>query len=418
MFPFTGAAAAQPQQPSPPLSQPPTTQPRQPQSQQPARPGEARPGDKPAEEQMRVVADVTTNTLIIYGTAQEFQNIKTILKDLDIAPRQVVLECLVAEVRLTESNSLGFDYEVLRGGTKQGASNQFTGSFQPTKDSPLPWQFGGSAGVAALIGANTVRALINALQSDSRSKILASPTVLATDNQPARIQVGDEVPIATGSIDTSGGTGVASSTTIQSRNTGKIMTIIPQVNSRGLVNLQLKIEISKQGDNVAVGASGSTFPSFITRDIETTAVVKDGETLMIGGIFSEDRDKTRKGIPFLMDIPVLGWFFRTTTDTLGERSELIILITPHVIRNEDEARTVTDEFRRKLSTVASEIERMRRGAARDDLPPPKNVPLDKQPRAVPQVAPEGSGVGGSSSSGRPSPISMDAEPTKSWWKFW
>lgn len=422
MFPFTGAVAAQPQPQQPPATtQPPTTTPRQP--QQPARPGEPRPGEKPQEEQMRVVADTTTNTLIIFGTAQEFQNIRTILKDLDIAPRQVVLECLVAEVKLTDNNSLGFDYEILRGGTKQGASNQFTEAFAPTKESPIPFQFGGAAGIAALIGSNRVRTLITALQSDNRSKILASPTILATDNQPARIQVGDEIPVATGSISTVTND-VATATTIQSRNTGKILTIIPQVNSRGLVNLQLKIEVSKQGGNVAVGASGSTFPSFSTRDVETTAVVKDGETLIIGGIFAEDRDRGRSGVPFLMDIPVLGWFFRKTTDTLTERTELIILITPHVIRNEGEARSVTDEFRRKLSTVAGEIERMRRGAAKDELPPPKAVP-DRESRTTPDLGPENSatgGAGGSSPNGsgalKPSPINVEAEPAKSWWKFW
>ncbi|MGH7766000.1 MAG: SPOR domain-containing protein, partial [Candidatus Binatia bacterium] len=242
---------------------------------------------------------------------------------------------------------------------------------------------------------------IQALQSDTRSKILASPTILATDNQPARIQVGDEIPIATGSLTAlNGGTtaDLATATTIQSRNTGKILTIIPQVNSKGLVNLQIKVEVSKQGPGVQVGNEQNLFPSFSTRDVETTAVVKDGESLVIGGIFAEDRDHTDKGIPFLKNIPVFGWFFKSTTDTLTERTELFIVITPRVIRDMDESRRVTDEFREKLRTVAGEIERMRRGGARDDLPPPKVEPLPPAPepesKAAPEIVPENSSFDG------------------------
>jgi type II secretory pathway component GspD/PulD (secretin) len=210
-------------------------------------------------------------------------------------------------------------------------------------------------------------------------------------------------------------------TTIQSRNTGKIMTIIPQVNSKGLVNLQIKVEVSKQGEPVPVG-NGGTFPSFATRDVETTAVVKDGESLIIGGIFSEDRSRGRSGIPFFMDIPVFGWFFRNTKDTLTERTELIIIITPHVIRNLEESRRVTDEFRDKLSTVAGEIERMRRGAAKDDMSPPKLTDPEKESRVTPKIAPENGaasaprGSGPERSSAAPISVNVEAPPSPGAWK--
>jgi general secretion pathway protein D len=409
-------APAQPQQQAAP---PPTAA--QQRQQQPGRPGG--PGGQPdqrQEEQLRVVADATTNTLIIFGTSQEFQNIKNILRELDIPPRQVVLECLVAEVQLTGSNSLGFNYQIL-----SRANESFTDAFKRT-----PFTVGGgkgdaiAAGINALVGNDKVRGLIEALQGDTRSKILASPTILATDNQPARIQVGDEIPIATGSLTALNGgstTDLATATTIQSRNTGKIMTIIPQVNAKGLVNLQIKVEISKQGDPVPVG-NGGNFPSFATRDVETTAVVKDGESLIIAGIFSEDRSRTRSGIPFFMDIPVFGWFFRNTKETLGERTELIIIITPHVIRNLEESRRVTDEFRGKLSTVAGEIERMRRGAAKDDMSPPKLVDPERESRATPEIAPENSaasaprGSGPERNSAAPISANVEAPPSPGAWK--
>ncbi len=410
-------APAQPQQQQQAAPPPIAGQPRQ--QQQPARPGAQ--ADQRQEEQLRVVADQTTNTLIIFGTSQEFQNIKNILRELDIPPRQVLLECLVAEVQLTGSNTLGFNYQIL-----SRAKESFTDAFKRA-----PFTVGGgkgeaiAAGINGIIGNDKVRGLIEALQADTRSKILASPTILASDNQPARIQVGDEIPIATGSLTALNGgstSDLATATTIQSRNTGKIMTIIPQVNSKGLVNLQIKVEISKPGESIPVGGGGATFPSFSTRDVETTAVVKDGESLIIAGIFSEDRSRGRSGIPFFMDIPVFGWFFRNTKDTLTERTELIIIITPHVIRNLEESRRVTDEFRDKLSTVAGEIERMRRGAAKDDMSPPKLVDPERQSRVTPEIAPENGaasaprGSGPERSSAAPISANVEAPPSPGAWK--
>ena len=296
---------------------PPGTAPRAP---APGAPGA--PTAKP-EEQLRIVADPATNSLIVYGTAQEFQNIKNILKELDAVPRQVLLDVLVAEVSLTETERLGLDYEIRPGNTT------FLGRTLPSRGSVLTGILSslGAAtdgispaplGVTGIFGPGNVRILVNALATDSRVKILSSPSVLATDNRPARIQVGSEEPIATGSVSspistrTPGGTGFASSTTVQYRNTGRIVTIIPQVNSKGLVNLQALVEVSQRGGNVTVGQD--SFPAFDIRQAETTAVVQDGDTLAIGGMIAENKRTDKNGIPYLMDIPVLGRFFRTTTD--------------------------------------------------------------------------------------------------------
>ena len=222
--------------------------------------------------------------------------------------------------------------------------------------------------MSGVFGPGNVRILVNALASDSRVKILSTPSVLATDNRPARIQVGSEEPIATGSVSTpistgtTAGTGFASSTTVQYRNTGRIVTIIPQVNSKGLVNLQALVEVSQRGLNVTVGQD--SFPSFDIRQAETTAVVQDGDTLAIGGMIGENKSNDKNGVPYLMDIPVLGRFFRTTSDDT-RRTELIMLITPHVIRSRTEGTEVTEELKSKLSTLRNELERMRLERERD-----------------------------------------------------
>ena len=361
------------------------------------------PGAKP-EEQLRIVPDPGTNSLIIYGTVQEFQNIKNILKDLDIIPRQVLMDVMVAEVSLTGSESFGVEYELFRkynpsifgqtfdsqGAVRSGIFNQAT---RPaTENSPFAQFLNGISGVAGR--GNTIRAFISALATDNRAKILSSPSVLATDNRPARIQVGREIPVLSSqSQSVVGDSPIVNS--VQYRNTGVILTIIPQVNSQGLVHLQVKQEVSDVG---APSFGNTNSPSFTTRDAETTAVVQDGDTLAIGGIISDTTRRDRSGVPYLMDLPVLGRLFGTTNDTT-DRTELVMLITPHVVRNRDEAQQVTEGFKEKIYGVRNELERFwmeqERLKARRQQPamPPAEIPAVPGPREnLPSPTPNTSSI--------------------------
>src|SRR4030095_14349817 len=387
------------------------------------------PTAKP-EEQLRIVADPATNSLIVYGTAQEFQNIKNILKELDAVPRQVLLDVLVFEVTLSNQERLGVDYEIRpgnttfldrtfpsRGSVLTGLLNSLGTAAAAGAITPFP----NAAGVTGIFGPGSLRILVNAFMSDSRVKILSAPSVLASDNRPARIQVGSQQPVATGSVatpiatGTTAGTGFATSSTIQYQNTGRIVTIIPQVNSQGLVNLQILAEVSAinqtASGTVTLGTAG-TFPSFDIRQAETTAVVQDGDSLAIGGIIADNRTQTRSGIPYIMDIPVIGRFFRTTTDAII-RTDLIMLITPHVVSNRSQGTAVTEELKSKLSLLRDELERMRLDRERDlekmkrdwqdqqqlqqqqqkpaapvpPTEPPSTAPSSTPPRLEPPVAP-------------------------------
>jgi general secretion pathway protein D len=405
-----GQPAAPAPQPAPGLPVPPGLAPVPP-SAAPRAPTPGAPGAPTAkpEEQLRIVADPATNSLIIYGTAQEFQNIKNILKELDAVPRQVLLDVLVAEITLNDRESLGFDYEILR---KDGGVQIFDRTFGSRGGLLSGAQTGTTAssisgisqfppGLTGIVWMSDVaRAFINAIMSDSRVKILSSPSVLASDNRPARIQVGSEEPIATGQLTAATGAVTPStSTTIQYRNTGRIVTIIPQVNSKGLVNLQALIEVSQRGPNVNVGGSTDSFPSFDLRQAETTAVVQDGDTLAIGGIIAENKEHRKTGIPYLINIPVLGQFFGTTTDTTI-RTELIMLITPHVIRNRDEGTATTEELKSKLSALRNDLERMRLDRERD-LEKMKRDWQEQQKPAVPTPSDEPPSPSPSSSPVRP-----------------
>jgi len=382
------AAVPVPGQPVAPTAPTPIPTPVTPQTPALPRPGPATPATPAKEEQLRIVADPSTNSLIIYSTAQEFQNIKNILKDLDITPRQVLMDVLVLEVTLSNTESLGVVYQIF------GGQNTILGNIFPAQGAVVnPIQpsstlanlvanlaTGFPAGISGIAGrGNAIRAFINALATDNRVKALASPSVLATDNRPARIQVGSEIPILTGQTSTFTGTATPlTSNAIQYRNTGVILTIIPQVNSQGLVNLQVKQEVSAVGVP-NFGSTGS--PSFTTRDAETTAVVQDGDTLAIGGIIQDQKTRTRSGIPYLMDLPAVGRFFESTQDTT-DRTELIILITPHVVRNKDEARNVTEEFKSRLSDVRNELERLEK-----DRPGPKGMPPPPVAPMKPDITP-------------------------------
>jgi general secretion pathway protein D len=165
---------------------------------------------------------------------------------------------------------------------------------------------------------------------------------------------------------------------VQYRDTGKILTVLPQVNSLGLVNMQIRQEVSAVADK-SFGSTNS--PSFTTREAETTMVVQDGETVLIGGIIDDIVRHDRSGLPYLMDIPFIGWAFRTETNDL-QRVELLITITPSVIRSRDEARRVTSDYTDRiegLSGLRHSIEtgrqrRQSRRRDRDEPPEPPGVP--------------------------------------------
>jgi general secretion pathway protein D len=205
--------------------------------------------------------------------------------------------------------------------------------------------------------------------------------VIAADNREAFIQVGESIPILTSTSQSTIATANIVNS-VQYRDTGKILSVLPQVNSKGLVNLQIRQEVSDVGER-EFGATGS--PSFRTREVETTLVVDNGETVLIGGIIDEKVDHLRRGVPYLMDIPVLGRLFRDETDSVG-RTELLVTITPFVIRTRDEARLVTEDFSSRLEGIRELRDAMHeqyrrfesKGFEYQDVDPLEGVPVDQR----------------------------------------
>ena len=313
------------------------------------------------KEEVRIVADEVTNSLVILATKRDYQLILDVLKRIDVVPRQVLLEVTIAEVTLNKDLEFGVAYAIADRRLTQALPGDETASI--FKDRGGPTGALGAKGLGGLLGTATripsqgafavltnreqFNLFLNALQSRTNVKMLSAPHIIAADNREAHILVGDSIPILTSTATSTGLTGTTGATVnaVQYRDTGKILTILPQVNSKGLVNMQIRQEVSAVG---ATSFGNTNSPSFSTREAETTVVVQDGETVIIGGIIDDAISHDRRGVPFLMDIPVLGRAFRTDTDTT-KRTELIVLISPYVIRDRDEAHEVTDEFSDRLS---------------------------------------------------------------------
>lgn len=341
-----------------------------------------REGERPIfKEEVRIVADDVTNSLVILATPRDYDMIREVLRKLDVVPRQVLIEAVIAEVGLTGDLRFGVEYAIATGGIGRllGSTSGTGGSGTDGGASSTGGTNGGGATAGGISDTALLRGakrgvhvsgqglfgfitdrdqfllLVNALAAQSRLNILATPHVIAADNREAHILIGEQIPVLTATQQST----LAQANIVQSiqyRDTGKILTILPQVNSAGLVNMQIRQEVSDVGQD---RFGGTNSPSFITREAETTVVVQNGESVLIGGIIDDNITRTRRGVPFLMNVPVLGRLFRVESERV-DRTELIILITPHVIRDRDEARAVTEEFEGRIRTLKQMLERVKR----------------------------------------------------------
>lgn len=321
------------------------------------------------EQEIRVVADEITNSLLVLATPRDYQMVKAVLSELDIVPRQVLVEMLIAEITLGDEMSLGMTH-TFGDGTSTNTDGDNTDDNPPTLNTGLAnvlFDDDDSFRVDGVIGGpgldatlsffgGDYTATLTALASRNKLKVLSRPHILTADNQEARILVGAEIPIVTSQSD-SGSQDNGDSVfrqNVEYRDTGVVVHVTPQVNSEGLVNMIIAQEVSDiAGSTLQI--EGIVSPSFTTRETETTVVVHSGETIVIGGIISDTKRESASGVPFLMDIPVLGQLFRARTKE-AERTELIILITPYVVRDRNEARSLTDEFKQRVDRLLRELE--------------------------------------------------------------
>jgi general secretion pathway protein D len=291
----------------------------------------------------RVVANPFNNTLLIQATPQEYDNILTLLKDLDIPPRQVLIEAKIYSVDLTHAFSS--DVAAILQDVSGSTSHSFLANF--------------GAGVTNLSGAALVgksRELLAAVQlqeSESRAKVLSAPSVIATDSIPASINVGTEVPTLSAQAVTGvqqGGNSLFANS-ISNVNTGVTLNILARVTPSGVVTMIIDQEVS---DPTQTTTSGIQSPSFDKKSIQTQITVQDGDTIAIGGIISETTNVSSSGIPLLYRIPVIGALFGSRSYSKS-RSELIIFMTPRVIYDSNQMSDATDELKSRLKSLKKDV---------------------------------------------------------------
>jgi general secretion pathway protein D len=307
------------------------------------------------EGAVTITADKMTNSLIVVASPGDFETMKDVIEKLDIRRRQVYVEAAIIEMGLSKSRELGFEFQVPVQSKNLGP-NASTSAVGGTNFGNIGNAIAnGPAGLAGLngltIGAikgtftyngNTylsVGALLHALQSDTGVNILSTPNILTSDNQKAEIMVGENIPFITGQSQTPSTGGSAILTTVDRKDVGISLKITPQITSDDNVRLDVYQEISNVIQTAGLNAN-QVGPSISKRAATTTVVVKDRETMVIGGLIRDNVQSIENKVPFLGDIPILGWLFKYKTTSV-DKVNLLIFITPYIIKNEDDAAEIT-----------------------------------------------------------------------------
>ena len=293
-----------------------------------------------------VIPDTFTNALIIHTLPKNYPAILDTIKYLDLMPLQVLIEVLVVELDIDEQTKAGLDWAFKEG-------KFAVGSVPSLSDLSVGTALGATAilshGFSFLAQTGEITALFQAFADDSKLNVLSNPILITSENMPASINITDEIPIETTITTPSTGGAVIQTTEVQYKSVGIKLEITPLINKDRYVNLQISQEISNVNE-----AASFTQPAFFTRSTQTNVVVKDKQTLVIGGLMSKTKSNIDSGIPYLKKIPLFGYLFKLETNRV-RKNELMIFITPHVIANTSEAASVTKTFRSKLINLAPKI---------------------------------------------------------------
>lgn len=297
-------------------------------------------GGDSSNNEMRIVPDNQDNALLIYGTPQETNTIQATLRKIDIIPLQVRIDAVIAEVQLNDQLRYGTQFFFKSGGLNGtltsvfNATNSFSGYF--------------------LAGSNASQVALDMLQAVSTVHVLSSPELMVQDNQPARLEVGDLVPYLTSQSQSTLTSSASVINSVSYEQTGVILEVTPRVSSDGLVTLDIAQEVSNVSTASTSTSSTNSInsPTFAQRDVQSRVVVQNGQTIGLAGLIQDSVTRSNQGVPFIKDIPVLGALFGQQNNT-RTRSELLVLITPHVIHDQRDALDLTQDLREQLPNAAA-----------------------------------------------------------------
>ena len=288
---------------------------------------------------IRIIPDIPNNALLVYATPQEDDQIEGMLSKVDIMPLEVRIDATIAEVDLTGALQYGTQFYFKSGDINAVLSTAET--------SALATNFPGF--VLSGAGSDAAPLAISALQSVTKVRVLSAPQLMVLDGQAASLQVGDLVPYLS---QTSQSTLTSDAPVINSINyqeTGVILRVTPHIGSDGLVTLDLDQEVS--GVSPTITTTGLNSPTFTERTVTSRIAIEDGQTIGLAGLISDNDSQQNQGIPGLKNIPVLGSLFGSQNNN-RTREELLVLITPHVVRNQQQALDLTADLQQQLPNAA------------------------------------------------------------------
>jgi len=299
-----------------------------------------------------IVPDQATNALVIRTAPPNFSVLQETIDQLDVRPPQVLLEVLIAEVTLDRANEYGINWQAF---TQRGVSGDstrgITGGFGPQRfgDTLLASLQGLGIRFISLATVD-VRALLQTLATRTNVRVLSTPRILALNNEEARILVGSEVPFVSSTF---GGLTAQLNTVVQFRNVGTQLTVIPTVNNDGYVTFRLLQEVSALSQQTVAAAQNA--PIITTREAETSAIVKTGHTVVIGGLIGQTQQVVESGVPLLKDLPLLGYLFKSHSVS-RERTEIAIFFTPYVAFTDEQADSLLQRERDRLQGSKQQID--------------------------------------------------------------
>lgn len=338
---------------------------------------------------VRISADKATNSLIIMADKEDYNVLVGVIEKLDIPRSMVYIESLIMEVDMSTSFNLGIDWSAFGQVSVDGKDSIVGGGFRSGFVQPGELLQGGlTVGLISeplnIAGFNVsnISAIVNAVKTDDDFRILSTPQILTTDNEEARITVGENRPFQTRSTtDVSGGTFES----FEYRDVGKILKITPHVTEDRLVRMQISLEVTAI-DQQATLTTSSTLPVTLKRTVDTTVIIKDQQTVVIGGLIDDTTTESENKVPVLGDVPLLGWLFRKRGEE-SVKTNLYVFLTPRVIKNPGEAAGIFQQKKEQLDTIKEgEIKYYEKHSDESEasitISEPVRKPADTQPFVV------------------------------------
>ncbi len=325
-----------------------------------------------AELNVTLVADESTNSLLIRATPRDYRQLLETIYLLDQVPKEVMINVVLAEVKLTKATQFGIDWHALfikNHGTIGSNVQVPTGNY-PVEGGEAS-ALSGFSGLTINYLSGGVDAVLNLVASNNELSLLSRPSLLVRNNEEASINIGSNEPFLSG-VNSSTVNNQILSNDVQYKDTGITVKVSPRINDDGIINMKIYQELSQLGEP----RTAQNLQSFIQRKIETSVVVRDGSAIIIGGLIQTIERDNQQGIPVLKDIPIIGSLLFSSIDQNLERTELVLIIVPQIVNPEADNSPLVQHFKQRLQMVSKLLNKQH--VLMDELPAPPTQPMRKQ----------------------------------------